>query len=112
MTVRTWISWPYDTESCRVFAPSLLNARDCRASEKQNDVTSHINDRFRRSCYLEECVSGVKLKHNAADAPYVTRLRPTQLEDDFRCAVVTRRHDRAVVFVVERRRSEVDELNL
>ena len=53
--------------------------------------------------HLEERVSGVEFEHDAADAPHVARLRPAQLEDDFRCAVVARRHDRAVVLVVERR---------
>ena len=53
--------------------------------------------------HLKECVSGVELEHDAPDAPHVARLRPAHLQDDFRCAVVTRRHDGAVMLVIERR---------
>ena len=53
----------------------------------------------------------VELEDDAADAPDVARLRPAQLEDDLRGAVVPRRHHRAVVLPVERRRAEVDQLH-
>ena len=53
----------------------------------------------------------VELKDDAADAPDVAGLRPAQLEDDLRGAVVARRHNRAVVLPVERRRAEVDQLH-
>ena len=53
----------------------------------------------------------VELKDDAADAPDVAGLRPAQLEDDLRGAVVPRRHHRAVVLPVERRRAEVDQLH-
>ena len=65
-----------------------------------------------RDTDLEERVAGVELEHDAADAPDVTRLRPAHLEYDFRRAVVTRRHDGAVVLVIERRRAEVDQLDV
>ena len=53
----------------------------------------------------------VELEDDAADAPDVAGLRPAQLEDDLRRAVVPRRHHRAVVLPVERRRTEVDQLH-
>lgn len=58
---------------------------------------------------LEERDSQVELKHDAADRPNVTRLRPAQFQDDFRGSVVSRGHDRAVMFVIEGGASEVDE---
>ena len=53
----------------------------------------------------------VELEDDAADAPDVAGLRPTQLEDNLRGAVVPRRHHRAVVLPVERRRTEVDQFH-
>ena len=53
----------------------------------------------------------VELEDDAADAPDVAGLRPAQLEDDLRGAVVPRRHHRAVVLPVERRRTEVDQFH-
>ena len=53
----------------------------------------------------------IKFKDDAANAPDVTRMRPSQLEDDFRRSIVTRRHDRRVMLPLERRRPEVDQLD-
>jgi hypothetical protein len=44
---------------------------------------------------LEERDPQVQLEHDAADGPDVAGLRPAQLEDDFRRAVVPRGHDGA-----------------
>ena len=71
-----------------------------------------MSSRVSRDTNLEECVAGVELEHDAADAPDVTRLRPAHLQYDFRRSIVARRHDGAVVLVVERRRAEVDELDV
>eukprot|EP00955_Chlamydomonas_euryale_P044905 353000-Chlamydomonas_euryale.AAC.9 len=49
--------------------------------------------------YLKQRVTGNELDQNAADAPHVARIRPALAEDDFRCAVVARAHNVAVVLV-------------
>lgn len=58
---------------------------------------------------LEQRNAEIKLKHDAPDGPNIARLRPSQLEDDFRRAVMSRRHDGAVMFVIERGAAEVDQ---
>jgi hypothetical protein len=51
---------------------------------------------------LEECISSVKLHQNASDTPYITRITPTKVENDFWGTVVTRRDNRGVILVIER----------
>lgn len=58
---------------------------------------------------LEECNAQVKLEHDAANRPHIARLRPTQLENHLRCAVMTCRYNGAVMLVVESCAAEVDE---
>eukprot|EP00232_Nephroselmis_pyriformis_P025475 CAMPEP_0182867044 /NCGR_PEP_ID=MMETSP0034_2-20130328/8511_1 /TAXON_ID=156128 /ORGANISM="Nephroselmis pyriformis, Strain CCMP717" /LENGTH=226 /DNA_ID=CAMNT_0024999379 /DNA_START=401 /DNA_END=1082 /DNA_ORIENTATION=- len=75
-------------------------------------------DRLHHSQVLE-VVMGLKqrlaceeLEQDASDAPDITRVGPPQTEDDFRRSVVPRRHDAAVVLIVEGCIPEVDELDL
>lgn len=60
---------------------------------------------------LEQCHALVQLEQDAADAPDVARMAPAELENHLGSAIVTRRHNRAVVLVVERRRAKVDQPN-
>ena len=59
--------------------------------------------RLKKGHTLEELVD------DAAEGPDVARLRPAELEDDFRRAVVASRHHGRVMLMVERGRSEVDQ---
>lgn len=61
---------------------------------------------------LKERDSQVELEHDAADRPDITRLRPAELQDDFRCSIVTRWDDRAVMFVVKRCAAEIDQADV
>lgn len=58
---------------------------------------------------LEERDAQIELEHDAADGPNVARLRPAQLQDDFRGSIMSRRDDRAVMLVIEGGASKVDE---
>lgn len=58
---------------------------------------------------LEERDAQIELEHDAADGPNVTRLRPAKFQDDFRGSIMSRRDDRAVMFVIKGGASEVDE---
>jgi hypothetical protein len=71
--------------------------------------TLHHGQVFQVVVCLEERVSSVQFKDDAANAPDVARLSPTQLENDFRSAVMPRRDNRAVVFVIKRRRTKVNQ---
>ena len=59
--------------------------------------------RLKKGHTLEELVD------DAAEGPDVARLRPAELEDNFRRAVVASRHHGRVMLMVERGRSEVDQ---
>ena len=52
---------------------------------------------------LKQSGSLVEFEDDAADAPDVAGMMPSQFENDFRRAVMARGHDRRVMFVVERR---------
>jgi len=58
---------------------------------------------------LEQGETEGELEQNAADGPDVAGLRPAELQDDLRGAVVPGGHDGAVVLVVEGGTPEVDE---
>jgi hypothetical protein len=64
-------------------------------------------------CTLQYSVRShlIKLKDDAAGAPYVTRLGPAQLQNDLRRAVVPRRHHARMVLPVEGGGPEVDEFD-
>lgn len=57
---------------------------------------------------LEERNAQVKLEHDTANRPNIARLRPSQLQDDFRCSVVPCGHNRAVMLMVERGATKVN----
>jgi hypothetical protein len=57
---------------------------------------------------LEEEVSTVQLADDAANAPDVRGVRPTQLEGHLRAAVLSRVDNGALVFVIKGRSTEVD----
>jgi hypothetical protein len=61
---------------------------------------------------LEESDAKVELKHDAADRPDIARLSPAKLQNDFGCAVVTRRDDGAVMLVVKCGTSKVNQANV
>lgn len=61
---------------------------------------------------LEERNTQVKLKHDAADRPHITRLSPAKLQNDFRGTVVTCRHNGAVVFMIKRSAAEIYQANV
>lgn len=60
---------------------------------------------------LEEGVSGEELDQNTANTPDVTREAPAEVQYDFRSPVVTGRHNRGVIFIIEGGRTKIDEPN-
>ena len=68
----------------------------------------HHGQMFAIVVSLKERHALKKLVNDAAERPDVTRLRPTQLEDDFRCAVVASRDDGGMVLVVECSGAKID----
>ena len=61
---------------------------------------------------LEKSITGEELNEDAADAPDIAWVAPSQIQYDFRRSVVPGGDDRGVVFVVEGRRSKVDQSDL
>ena len=61
---------------------------------------------------LEERDAEIELEHDAPDAPHVARLRPAQFENDFGRTIVSRRDDRAVMFMVECRAAKINQSNI
>jgi hypothetical protein len=57
---------------------------------------------------LEQGVAGEELDQDAAYTPNVAGKAPTEIEYNLWCTVVTSRHDRGVILVVERSGTEVD----
>lgn len=58
---------------------------------------------------LKERDSQIELKKYTTDRPYVTWLGPSELENDFRCSVVSRTHDGTVMLVIESRATKVNQ---
>jgi hypothetical protein len=61
---------------------------------------------------LKERNAKVELEHYASDGPYIARLRPTQLENDFWCSVVACRHNCAVMFMIKCRAAKINQTNV
>lgn len=61
---------------------------------------------------LEESITREELDEDAANAPDIAWIAPSQVEYDLRCSVVPCRNDRGVVFVVKGCRPEVDKSDL
>jgi hypothetical protein len=61
---------------------------------------------------LEERDAQIELKHNATYRPDITRLRPSQLENDLRCSIVTCGYDCAVMLVIESCTAKVNQPNI
>ena len=61
---------------------------------------------------LEESITSEELDEDAANAPNIAWIAPSQVEYDLRCSVVPCRNDRGVVFVVKGCRSKVDKSDL
>lgn len=61
---------------------------------------------------LKQSVACEKFDKYTTDAPDVAWITPSEVEDDFWCAVVPCRYDGRVILVVESRRSKVDQPNL
>ncbi len=72
----------------------------------------HHGQMFQVVMGLEEGVASEELDQDAANAPDVTRIAPPQTQDDLGRAIVPRRHDRRMVFILERGRAKVDEPDL
>ena len=61
---------------------------------------------------LKESITSIELDKDAANAPNVARIAPSQIKNDLRCPVVPCRNDCGVVFVVKCCGSKVDESDL
>lgn len=61
---------------------------------------------------LEEGIACVKLDQDTANAPDVTWKRPAESENDLGRSVVPCRNNRRMIFVLECRRSEINESDL
>lgn len=61
---------------------------------------------------LEERVTCEEFHQDTSDTPYVTWETPAQVEDDLRGPIVSRRHHRGMVFVIEGGRTKINQPNL
>lgn len=61
---------------------------------------------------LEQRVAGEEFDKDATYAPDVARVRPAESENDLRRSIMSGRHNRRVIFVLESSRAKVDESNL
>ena len=61
---------------------------------------------------LKESITSVELDEDAANAPNVARIAPSQIENDLRGSVVPCRNDCGMVFVIKCCGSKVDKPNL
>lgn len=50
---------------------------------------------------LKEGVTGEELDQDAADAPYVARVAPSKVKDNFRRSVVSGGYHRGMIFVIK-----------
>lgn len=50
---------------------------------------------------LEKCISREKFNENASNAPNITGITPTKVEDDLWCSIMSGGYDRGMVFVIE-----------
>jgi len=81
-------------------------------------INSHVDDGFHHGqvfqvvVCLEEGVACEELDQNATNAPNIAGERPAESEDDFRGTVVSGRHYRGVVFILESCGTKIDEANL
>lgn len=68
----------------------------------------HHGQMFEVVMCLKESVTGEELYQDTADAPYVARVAPSKIEDDFGRSVVPGGHHRRMIFVIEGCRPEVN----
>lgn len=61
---------------------------------------------------LEESITGEEFDEDAANAPNIAWITPSQVEYDLRCSVVPCRNDRGVVFIIKGCGPEVNESDL
>lgn len=61
---------------------------------------------------LEESVTSEELDEDAANAPDIAWIAPSQVQYNLWCSVVPCRYDRGVVFIVEGCRSKINESDL
>lgn len=61
---------------------------------------------------LEERIPCEEFNQDTPDTPNVTRKTPTQVEDDLRCPIVSRRDYRGMVLIVEGGGTKIDQPNL
>ena len=60
---------------------------------------------------LEEGVASEELHYDASYAPDVAREAPAKLQNDLWCSIMSCRHDRRVIFIVESGRPKINEPN-
>ena len=58
---------------------------------------------------LEERITSEEFNKYTPNTPYITRIAPAQIEDDFGSTVMTRGDDAGVVFIVKSGGAEIDE---
>lgn len=74
--------------------------------------TLHHRQMFQVVMGLEQGVSREEFHQDAANTPNVTRETPTQIQNNLRSPVVTRRDDGGMVLIVKGGRTEIDQSNL
>jgi hypothetical protein len=61
---------------------------------------------------LEQGISCEELNKDATNTPDITWKAPPEIEDNLWRSIMTSRHDRRVILIVECRRAKVDQSNL
>ena len=99
---------PIEATVVKVFRFATLFDHSVR-QRTQNSV--HHSQMFAIVVRLKQRHTLEEFVNDAAERPNVARLTPTQLEDDFGSAVVTRRHNRGMMLVIECSGTKVDKAN-
>ena len=115
ISIARQVQWIHDSRRClvAVVVPTrALHLPDQLLLDPATAHALHHREMLEIVMRLKESITSVEFDEDAANAPNVAWIAPSQIEYDLRCPVVPCRNDRGVVFVVKCCRSKVDKPDL
>lgn len=109
-----YLNFDQNILGCRILiaASAAYHLLDKLRIDLASAYTLHHRQMFEVVMRLEQGVSREKFHQDAANTPNVTRETPTQIQDNLRSPVVTRRDDGGMILIVKGGRTEIDQSNL